>query len=100
MKFITLLFLIISVSCNSKDEAEKAINKTDKPKITTYDTILSKQQNTDTLNTEIIDTFVDSLNIGEKEKCKVELIKYRVYDDIYVIVKLYIKGRNTIKDPE
>jgi hypothetical protein len=100
MKFFTLLFLIILVSCNSKHEAEKAINKTDTTKIATNETILSEQQNADTPKTGIIDTFVDSLNIGEKGKCKVELIKHRVYDDIYVIVKFYIKGRNTIKDPE
>ena len=100
MKFFTLLFLTILVSCNSKHEAEKAIGKTDTSKITTNNTIPSEQQNVDTSKTEIIDTFVDSLNIGEKGKCKVELIKHRVYGDIYVIVKFYIKGRNTIKDPE
>jgi hypothetical protein len=100
MKFFILLFLTILVSCNSKHEAENAISKTDTSKITTNETILSEQQNADTSKTEIIDTFVDSLNIGEKGKCKVELIKHRVYDDIYVIVKFYIKGRNTIKDPE
>ncbi|OJX90989.1 MAG: hypothetical protein BGP01_05965 [Paludibacter sp. 47-17] len=100
MKFFTLLFLTILVSCNSKHDAEKAIHNTDTPKIIANQTILSEQQNADTSKTEIIDTFVDSLNIGEKGKCKVELIKHRVYDDIYVIVKFYIKGRNTIKDPE
>lgn len=100
MKFFTLLFLTILVSCTSKHETEKAINKPDTTKITTNETFLSEQQNADTSKTEIIDTFVDSLNIGEKGKCKVELIKHRVYDDIYVIVKFYIKGRNTIKDPE
>lgn len=100
MKFFTLLFLTILVSCNSKHETEKVINKPDATKITTNETFLSEQQNADTSKTEIIDTFVDSLNIGGKWKCKVELIKHRVYDDIYVIVKFYIKGRNTIKDPE
>lgn len=100
MKFFPLLFLLILVSCNSKHEAEKSINKIDTTKIATNETILSEQQNANTSNTEIIDSFVDSLNIGEKGKFKVELIKHRVYDDIYVIVKFYIKGRNTIKEPE
>jgi len=99
MKRFTL-FLIILVSCNSKHEAEKAITKTDTNKIATNKTTPAEQQNSDTSKTEIIDTFVDSLNIGEKGKCKVELIKHRVYDDIYVIIKFYIKGRYTIKDPE
>jgi hypothetical protein len=100
MKSFTLLFLIILVSCNPKHEAEKAINKTDTTKIAINETVLSEQQNADTLKTEIIESFVDSLNIGEKGKYKVELIKHRVYDYIYVIVKFYIKGRITTKDPE
>lgn len=100
MKFFIPLFLTIVISCNSKHEAEKVINKTDTTKITTNETILPEQYNAVTSNTEVIDTFVDSLNIAEKGKCKVELIKHRVYDDIYVIVKFYIKGSNSIKDPE
>lgn len=99
MKIFTLLLLTILISCNSKHEKEKAI-KTDTTKTVNNETIPSEQQNAATLKTEIIDTFVDSLHIGEKGKCKVELIKFRVYDDIYVIIKFYIKGRNTIKDPE
>ena len=100
MKFFTLLLLTILISCNSKQETEKAINKTDTTKIANNETIPSEQQNVDTSTTEIIDTFVDSLNIGEKGKCKIELIKFRVYDDIYVIIKFYIKGRYTTKDSE
>ena len=100
MKFFTLLFLTILVSCNTKHETEKAINKTHTTKLTNNESVHSEQQNADTSKTEIIDTFVDSSNIGTKGKCKVELTKFRVYDDIYVIIKFYIKGRNTIKDPE
>ena len=100
MKLFTLLFLTILVSCNSKSETEKAINKTGTTKISINETIPSERQNSDTSKTEIIDTFVDSLNIGEKGKCKIELIKFRVYDDTYVIIKFYTKGRYTIKDPE
>ena len=100
MKVFILILLTLLFSCNAKHEAEKAINKTDTTEIISNDTILSEKQNADTSKTEIIDTFVDSLNIGEKGKYKVELIKHRVYDYIYVIVKFYIKGRNTIKDPE
>ena len=48
--------------------------------------------NTTNTNTEIIETFVDSLNIGEKGKNKVELIKHRVFEDTYVIVKFYRKA--------
>ena len=100
MKFFKLLFLTILVSCNSKHETERAINQTDTTKIANNKTIPSEQLNVDTSKTEIIDTFVDSLNIGEKGKGKIELIKFRVYNDIYVIIKFYIKGRYTTKDPE
>lgn len=57
-------------------------------------------QNLDTAKTAIIEIFVDSLNIGVKGKCKVELIKHRVYDDVFVIIKFYVKGRNTTKGTE
>jgi len=99
METFTFLFLTILCSCNSKHEAEKAINKIDTSKSAIKNT-LNEQQNLDTSRTEIIDTFVDSLNIGEKGRCKVELIKHRVFDHTYVIIKFYIKGRNTIKYPE
>ena len=59
-----------------------------------------ESQNVDTSKTEILETFVDSLNIGEKGRCKVELIKHKVYDDNFVIIKFYTKVRYTTKDPE
>jgi hypothetical protein len=100
VKFFTILFLATLLSCNSKKETGKAIEKTDTAKIINNETPIAYHQNADTSKTEIIETFVDSVNIGEKGKCKIELIKHRVYDDIYVIIKFFIKGRNTIKDPE
>jgi len=87
-------------SCNSKQGSKKAIDKVETGKIKNNDTSLAEKQIVATSNTAIIDTFIDSLNIGEKGKCKIELIKHRVYDDIYVIIKFYIKGSNSIKDPE
>lgn len=95
-----ILFSATLLSCYSKQEREKAINKTDTTQIVNNETNLAYQQNEDTSKTEIIETFVDSLNIGEKGKCKIELIKHRVYYDNYVIIRFYIKARNTIKDPE
>jgi hypothetical protein len=88
MKFLTIVFLTILLSCNSNQETK---NK---------ETIALVQQNESVAPTEILETYVDSINIGKKGKCKVELIKHRVYDDIYVIIKFFIKGRNTTKDPE
>jgi hypothetical protein len=45
-------------------------------------------------DTQIIETFSDSINIGEKGKSKIEIIKHRVFDDTYVIVKFYTRGPN------
>lgn len=42
-------------------------------------------------DTEILETFADSLNIGVKGKNKIELIKYSVADDNYVTVNFYRK---------
>jgi hypothetical protein len=100
MKFFIIIFWATLFSCNTKQGTENAIAKTEKIETSKPDNSSIDKQNEDTLNTEIVETFVDSLNIGEKGKCKIELIKHRVYDDTYVIIKFYIKGRNTIKDPE
>lgn len=100
MRQIPFMLLTILLSCNSKQEAKKQIVKADTIEITKSITSSVDSQKAETAKTEIIETFVDSLNIGEKGKCKVELIKHRVYDDIFVIIKFYIKGRYTTKDPE
>lgn len=78
MKIIILTILVIFYSCSSSTHDKKEENP-------------SNSNLTDT-NTEIIETFVDSLNIGEKGKNKIELIKHRVFDDTYVIVKFYRKS--------
>jgi hypothetical protein len=78
MKLNILIILIFILSCTASptDNEIKDVSITD----------------TTNTNTEIIETFVDSLNIGEKGKNKVELIKHRVFDDTYVIVKFYRKA--------
>lgn len=100
MRQIPLILLTILLSCNSNQEAKKQIDKADTTVIAKSKTSSVDNQNKDTVRTEIIETFVDSLNIGEKGRCKVQLIKHRVYDDNYVIIKFYIKRRFTTKDPE
>ncbi len=87
--------MIILLSCNTKQGAEKSIAKTENIETSETENSFLDTTKEDTLKTEIIETFVDSLNIGEKGKCKIELIKHRVYDDNYVIIKFYIKGPNT-----
>jgi hypothetical protein len=78
MKLNILIILIFILSCSASptDNEIKHVSAA----------------NTTNTNTEIIETFVDSLNIGEKGKNKVELIKHSVFDDTYVIVKFYRKA--------
>jgi hypothetical protein len=100
MNFFTIVFLIILLSCNTKQGKVNGIKKTGVTENLKPDIFFLHKKKQDTLNTAILETFADSLNIGKKGKCKIELVKHRVYDDTYVIIKFYIKGRNSIKDPE
>lgn len=78
MKLNILIILIFILSCTASPTDNEI-----------KDVSIADTTNT---NTEILETFVDSLNIGEKGKNKVELIKHRVFDDTYVIVKFYRKA--------
>ncbi|WP_339865077.1 hypothetical protein [uncultured Algoriphagus sp.] len=87
MKLNTLLILIYFSSCTARPTDNEK-------KVSVADTKASKTTITDTTiaNTEIIETFADSLNIGEKGKNKIQLIKHRVFDENYVILKFYTKA--------
>jgi hypothetical protein len=100
MKQVSFIILTVLFSCNSNQGVKKQPDKANTTEILKSETSSDDSHNTYTAKTEIIETFVDSLNIGEKGKCKVELIKHRVYDDNFVIIKFYIKGRYTTKSPE
>ncbi|MBK9557489.1 MAG: hypothetical protein IPO47_17060 [Bacteroidetes bacterium] len=105
MRQILFILLTIFLSCQPNQEPKQPIAKTDttetaNSKIALGNNPFIPNQNLDTAKTAIIETFVDSLNIGVKGKCKIELIKHGVYDDIFVVIKFYIKGSNTTKDAE
>ena len=87
MKLNIFIISIFLFACSTKSTNNE--NKTI-PIVANNDTF--KPIVADTTKTEIIETFVDSLNIGEKGKYKIELIKHRVLDDTYVIVKFYTKA--------
>lgn len=86
MKLYILALLAFFISCSTK-KSEKDIDKN-------QNLITTKEVERDIVeqNTEIIEIFSDSLNIGEKGKCKIEIVKHRVFDDTYLIVKFYTKG--------
>lgn len=100
MKYISILIFTVLISCNSNQETKKKIDIVNKKEIANKNIASIDNQNTDTLTTEILETFLDSVNIGEKGKCKIELIKHRVNDDNFIIIKFYRKGRHTTIAPE
>ncbi|MCO4292631.1 hypothetical protein NF867_07145 [Solitalea sp. MAHUQ-68] len=89
MKLNFLFILLILLYCTKKQTEDK-----NKPITITKTSTTKKNGSIDTLNpnTEILETFTDSSKIGDKGKCKIELIKHRVFDNTYVIVKFYTKG--------
>ncbi len=92
IKFIPIIILTMLVSCDTKQGTEKIIDKSVKTEILKSDNTHIDSLKDNTTNTEILETFIDSTNIGEKGKCKIELIKHRVFDDNYVIIKFYRRG--------
>ena len=105
LRQIPILILSIFHSCKPNQEPKHQIIKADTIEIKNSEIPLGDNpfvvnQNVDTAKTTIIESFVDSLNIGVKGKCKVELIKRSVNDAIFVVIKFFIKGRNTTKDTE
>ena len=99
MKFFTIIILTILISCNSKQEAEKGNDKYKTVNHTNKKASISKNSKTDSLNTYISEIFIDSLNIGERGKCKIELIKKEVnYDDSKIIINFYLKSKKPNKE--
>ena len=62
--------MTIVLSCNSKQGKEKVIDKSAKTEASKPDSSFIDNQKEATSNTEILETFVDSLNIGEKENAR------------------------------
>lgn len=88
MKLNFLIVLVFVISCTARQG-----DNSDKPHAS-IDTVPAKPvlPHAENSSTAIVETFTDSLHIGEKGRSKVELIKHRVLDDIYVIVKFYTRG--------
>ncbi len=49
---------------------------------------------------EILEVFTDSTTIGVKGQCKIEVVKHRIYEDAYLLIKFYTRsyGRWYLKD--
>ena len=89
MKIRLSAIVFLMLSCNPP-----AMKNGDKLKTICETTEIEATEFPETVkaNAEIIETFTDSLNIGRKGKCKIELIKHRVFDDHFIIIKFYIKS--------
>jgi len=83
-KYVLFLFIVL-LSCSPKQDKNNTqfIQKKEPGKAC---------KDTENSDTEIIEIFTDSTNIGEKGKSKIEIIKHRVFENTYVIVKFYTKG--------
>ena len=99
MKYFTIIILIIFTSCNSNQENGKQINKFKSVTHKNHNSSVSKNSKTDSLYTYTSEIFIDSLNIGEKGNCKIELFKNEVHNDFNVIVVIfYVKNKKKYKE--
>ena len=88
MKKCILFIFIILLSCSTRqDKKDTQLTQKEKLVIACNDSVNH--------DTEIIETFTDSIKIGEKGKSKIEIIKHRVFENTYVIVKFYTKGQTS-----
>lgn len=95
MRNSLIIILTILFSCNLNQEPEKITNKVNTIEISSSESFFIEDQSSAASKTEIIETFIDSVNIGEMRQCKIELIKHRVNEDNYIIIKFYRKEANT-----
>jgi hypothetical protein len=86
MKPQIIIILTLFISCSNKQDKIITHNKKEIQTNNRVEKDILKH------DTEIIEVFTDSLNIGEKGKSKIEIIKHRVFEDTYVIIKFYKKG--------
>ncbi|MFC4815552.1 hypothetical protein [Flavobacterium sp. GCM10023249] len=94
MKVYFTLFILLLYSCTTKstDNSSEVVSPTVTKPTDTLPTDSVTAMDTLDASAEIIEHFVDSVHIGRKGQSKIELIKHRVLDDCYVIVKFYTKG--------
>jgi hypothetical protein len=85
------------LSCNSNQETKEQTSEVDNTEIeiSNSKSVPIVENSTDNSNTEILETYIDSLKIGEKGNCKIELIKHRVNEENFIIIKFYRKGQKT-----
>ena len=93
--FFNISLIVISfllMFCSTKQDR----NENNKTKISNQkDSVISEKNS----KNQIIETFVDSLNIGNKGQCKVELVRYGrqelrgkdIFDNIHNSIKFYTK---------
>ncbi|OFY90965.1 MAG: hypothetical protein A3K10_15245 [Bacteroidetes bacterium RIFCSPLOWO2_12_FULL_31_6] len=101
MKYYTIAILIIFTFCNSKQETEKQFDKLKSATHKHHNSSISKNSKTDSIYTYTSEIFIDSLNIGEKGNCKIEILKNEVNNDFNeIVVIFYVKNKknNTKKN--
>ena len=92
MKYYWILISTLLLSCNLNKGSDSTaiIDNSDSNRI--EGNISDDNADASNSSTEILETFTDSLHIGEKGSSKIELIKHRVFEDNFIIIKFYTKG--------
>ena len=98
LKFIVIfLFLIINISCNKKQAKSTISQKSAVPKTKTIKNKIGETLKNNSVTFEIYETFKDSLNIGQKGKCKVEIVKFFESGEKHIKVDFYTQNKNMRK---
>jgi len=78
MKPLLLLLLLVTCGCLAQQNRY-------------FPATISPIQNNTVPTVEMVETFTDSLNIGVKGNSRIHIVKHRVFDDTYLIIKFYTK---------
>ena len=98
MKYIFFLFLIVCFACTGKQTKLAITQKTLHNKTTSIENKIVPTVQKESVAFEIYETFIDSLNIGRKGKCKVEIVKFFESGEKHTIIDFFTKNKNLSKN--
>lgn len=88
-----ILFLLVFAACTGTTRQHgDTRDASDSIAVRPIDSLANKEADTTAAHLALLEIFVDSLEVGKKGHTKFELIKHRVFDDVYAIVKCYTRG--------
>ena len=94
MKYIFFLFLIVGFACTGKQTKVAITQKTLNNKTATIENKIVPTVQKNSVAFEIFETFIDSLHIGRKGKCKVEIVKFIESEEKYTKIDFFTKNNS------